>query len=317
MHADTAPEDFGELLVDKNAQSLQRNFQAEVLQMRELIRTKQSFVLLPQRHKWLTILDNVTSCCVLYVTVVTPLDITLRSSIEFNVTYSLNLVCNAVFFVDFLVKLNRAHRDKRSLGGRWVKDRRKILLRYLRGWMLVDILSFLPFDLPFALGLVEETAFATVLQLLGLIKLLRILKLISALPLLLNVLIQRFNWSNAATELLRFGLLLLLLIHYLACLWVYVGFNWTPTEGLSSEDEMPWIDAYGMRHYTVFRLYAVATYVSIVAIFGGVSSVYPQNYGEYVALTIMMFVGGMVTPSPIELRPLAFCHIRGNGDLSY
>ena len=41
------------------------------------------------------------------------------------------------------------------------------------------------------------------------------------------------------------------------------------------------------------RLYAVSVYVSIVAIFGGVSSVAPANFVEYCALSFMMMVGGL------------------------
>ena len=87
--------------------------------------------------------------------------------------------------------------------------------------------------------------------------------------------------------------LLMLMIHYLACVWVYTGLRWERTEGVSTGDEQSWIDAYGMRNYAMHRLYAVAIYVSIVAIFGGVSSVSPQNFAEYVTLTTMMFTGGM------------------------
>ena len=104
---------------------------------------------------------------------------------------------------------------------------------------------------------------------------------------------NRAAGADVPAELLKFGIIFVLLTHYLACLWAFVGLNWEPTEGVSGEDEKSWIDAYGMLHYPLHRLYGVAFYVSIVAIFGGVSSVAPQNFLEYVSLTCMMFVGGL------------------------
>ena len=61
-----------------------------------------------------------------------------------------------------------------------------------------------------------------------------------------------------------------------------------PTEDSSAAFEKSWIVAYGMEGYEMHRLYAVSIYVAIVAIFGGVSSVSPQNFFEFICLSVMM-----------------------------
>ena len=82
--------------------------------------------------------------------------------------------------------------------------------------------------------------------------------------------------------------------HILACAWGWVGLNWTPTPGDSLESEASWIDHYGMHEYSARRLYFVSMYVSVLAMFGGVGSITPQNFMEYSVLTAMLLFGSMV-----------------------
>ena len=293
VRVDTAAEGFGELVADKRT----KRFKEDVERMRALVKKSRKRVFHPLTSRWLPVFDNAVGMCVLFVSVVSPVDITMGGRSSLTMVYLIGLVCNIVFFCDFLIKLNRVYREKRALGGRYVKDRRKILRNYLRGWLVVDLLSSIPFDLPFALGMADAGDFTRTMRLLNLIKLLRVFKLIETLPLMLAFLTQRRGWSNAGTEILKFGMLLLLMVHYLACLWAYTGLNWEATEGSTIMEgpgaEKSWIEAYHMEDYGMHRLYAVSTYVAIVAIFGGVSSVTPKNFAEYCVLTSMMFIGGM------------------------
>mmetsp|Transcript_32450 Transcript_32450/g.85183 ORF Transcript_32450/g.85183 Transcript_32450/m.85183 type:complete len:695 (+) Transcript_32450:3-2087(+) len=291
VRAHTKSESFGELLVDKQ----RRNFGSEVEEMRAHIRRHHKLIFHPARHKWLTYFDNFVGGCVLFVSMVSPVDITMSTGdeIELSTVYLIGLFCNFVFALDCFIKLNRAYRDKTTSGARWIKDRRMIFLHYLRTWLVIDVLSSIPFDLPFALGMADAGNFTKTLRMANLVRLLRVVKLISTLPLMLTFMRSRLNWSNAATEILKFGILLLLMIHYLACLWAYTGLNWEATEGVTSDGEQSWITANNMQGYAMHRLYAVSIYVAMVSMFGGVSSIAPQNFAEYVILTAMIFTGGM------------------------
>ena len=73
-----------------------------------------------------------------------------------------------------------------------------------------------------------------------------------------------------------------------------LGIRRTRTEGFSLEEETTWILAFGYGSYATHRLYFVAVYVACNAMFGGVSSLEPQNYLEQVTLTFMMLVGSLV-----------------------
>ena len=85
------------------------------------------------------------------------------------------------------------------------------------------------------------------------------------------------------------------MVHLMACAWGCVGLNWYPTEGLTVDEiERPWIEAYGYVGISTHRIYLLSMYVSVTAMFGGVSSITPQNFAEYMLLTTMMFLGSMV-----------------------
>ena len=72
------------------------------------------------------------------------------------------------------------------------------------------------------------------------------------------------------------------------------GLNWTATEGVSLDTETTWVIAYNYTEYSKHRLYTLSLYVSVVAMFGGVGSIVPQNFAEYVVYTVMMVFGSFV-----------------------
>ena len=85
--------------------------------------------------------------------------------------------------------------------------------------------------------------------------------------------------------MVQFMSVIVFIVHLLACAWAYCGLNWTRTEGKTSDEETTWILAGNGVHsfvgYDATRLYSVSLYVAVVAMFGGVGSVQPQNYAEY------------------------------------
>ena len=280
-------ERMGTLLVDQP-----RDFTTEVTEMRSHIRKMRSRV--RTSNRWLGYLDVLVGCCVLFVSMVSPVDICFSRTSTMNFVFFIGIFCNAVFALDVGVRFNRSYREESAQGGgRWVRSRRKITARYLKTWFLVDLCALCPLDLPFVLGLLDATQGGLLIRIVILLRLVRCAKIIQVVPIVMHVLTTRLAMTNASTELLKFGVLLVLLVHYLACFWAFVGLNWEPSEDSSAAFERTWIQGYGFENYAMHRLYAVSVYVSIVAIFGGVSSVAPQNFLEYVSLTCMMFVGGL------------------------
>ena len=94
--------------------------------------------------------------------------------------------------------------------------------------------------------------------------------------------------------MLKFLLATVFMVHIMACGWAYIGINWKGTKGYTLEWEQTWLAAYQLEGSTLPRLYAFSLYVAVVAMFGGVGSIAPANYSEYVVYTVMMLFGASV-----------------------
>jgi len=220
-------------------------------------------------------------------------DVTMSRSPSMNIVTMIGLACNGVFAIEVLTRFNRAYRETTSKGGgRWVRNRPLIIKHYLKTWFIIDVIAACPLDMPFVLGILDMSQPGALVRFVALLRVVRCMKVLHVLPTVIDILTTKLSLTNSSAELFKFAIMLVLLVHYLACFWCFVGLNWEPSEDSSAVHEQPWIQAYGMEDYSMHRLYAVSMYVSIVAMFGGVSSVSPQNFVEYCALSSMMLVGG-------------------------
>lgn len=131
-------------------------------------------------------------------------------------------------------------------------------------------------------------------RLVRLVKLLRILRA--------SRIISRWKdyvgLSFAQVTMIEFVTMTVFLVHMMACLWSYIGINWQPTNGTTLDFETTWLQYYGFDEYEergdLMRVYNIALFTAIVAMFGGVGSISPQNYAEYGVLSLMMLFGSFV-----------------------
>ena len=256
-------------------------------------------VISEESHRWLLYWDKIRALSVLFVAVVSPIELTMRRSFEVNAIIITGLAISALFLVDMVLTFNRAYRPKR--GSKYVYNRRMIARRYFRGWFFIDIISTIPYDLAIILLGDARDQLEMTIRFFSVLKVSRGLKLVPVLNSLINYMTHRLRITYSAAEVFRLSIAMLFMVHYLACLWTYVGLRFEDTfktEVGSTVGEMSWIQAQNLSIYAeigyTHRLYAVATFVSITAVFGGVSSVSPNNYCEYIVLSVMMLLGGLV-----------------------
>ena len=147
-----------------------------------------------------------------------------------------NRAVEVVFSADVAFRTCLAYREPPELGGRWVFSRRRIFLRYLRTWLLVDLLAATPVELGLwgvrrlLLGSYfsgEASTFERLLRLTRLLKLLRpghIYIWLSPPRASADHAIgaKRVVPSHACAAIKLIGGALLL-SHWLASMWVYAG----------------------------------------------------------------------------------------------
>ena len=251
---------------------------------------------------WLAPWDWARMVAVLFLSIVSPVEITVRKGYELNWLTIVGFVWNAMFAADMLINFNRAYATSRDTGGRLIFNRRKIAHRYLRGWFFVDLVSTIPYDMPLvymaASGRDVEGDFQYTIRIISFLKVIRAAKLVIVVRAAVSFLTHRLRITFASAEIFRLLVVMAFMVHYLACLWMYTGLHVKPNGTMRLANETNWIDNKGLRIYEqtgyMHHLYGVSIFVSIVAVFGGVSSVSPTNFYEYAILSSMMLVGGLM-----------------------
>lgn len=147
----------------------------------------------------------------------------INDSLQESSAYNgVNVVSTVFFLADILLQMNTTFI---TATGEEVTDKRKVVLHYLRGMFLIDLLSSVP---------VEMVLPRSQLRLLNILKLMRISKL--------TTIINRSALSDENKSVCRiFHLLFLLFLfmHVLGCLWHAV---------VQYEDNQLWIMPLDYRH---------------------------------------------------------------------
>ncbi|GBG32554.1 Potassium voltage-gated channel protein eag [Hondaea fermentalgiana] len=119
-----------------------------------------------------------------------------------------NRVADAIFWADLLQNFFVAHIDT---WGTLHTDKRVIARAYISSWFMVDLVACVPFELFVPGYLVSASDLLKCVRLLRLAKILRFL--------------DRLQFA-AATRIVRLFFTVLLLCHWVACLWYRLGMIW-------------------------------------------------------------------------------------------
>ena len=289
-----------------------KNCSAEFKQRHEVIRaqlrTHGVGVINPRTTKWVAYWDMMTFVCLIFTAAITPIEVCLfvdtspASGPQMLALFICNRVVDIIFGVDLILNFFMAYQQDAQGGGLWVTKLPQIRSHYLRTWFAVDVMSMLPFELLTQAGLIGESDnYSSLLRLVRTIRLLRLIKLLRLLR--ASRILARwksyFGLSYATTTMMKFFTMTIFMVHLMGCAWAWMGVNWSPTEGATLPWEMSWLDKYGFREadgttVATNRLYIISLYVAVVAMFGGVSQLYPANFAEYVLYLFMMLFGSMV-----------------------
>ena len=124
------------------------------------------------------------------------------------------------FCLDMAINFNTAYVDERE--GRIVEDRRRIALRYLKGWFAIDFLSTVPFDRIFALF--GGGAGLRSLKLIRVLRLVRLLKLAKLFKLgKFATFMEDLNLNPAIMRLLKMLCQIVFIAHLLSCFWYFLA----------------------------------------------------------------------------------------------
>jgi hypothetical protein len=216
--------------VDDDAESGSRSHKAYVF--------FNSLVLLPSsrfKKGW----DIIFLLIMFWITFRIPFSIAFEASDSSSTAYMIDFVLEFTFLFDMLFAFFTAD----IVDGNIVKDLDKIALRYLKGWLVIDILGAFPYSVVWSSS-----------DVLKFLRLLRILKM-GAME---RRLVRSWDLNLAVqTQIKLYKLLfyIVTLLHVGACVWYYIAvieghgtFSWTTLYGVSVR--VCSVDELGLAHVT-------------------------------------------------------------------
>ena len=167
-----------------------------------------------------------------YTALVTPLRISFPS--DNLVLMIMDLSTDFLFLIDIVVNFHLAYEDKK---GKIIFDKKKIGLRYLKSWFIIDLISSFPMELVYTQAFTEESN-SQYIQLNNIIKVIKIFKIsrLTKINKMLNSdqyhmshfqyqyekFLNSINFKHVARVYVKIFLSAFLLVHFSGCLWLYM-----------------------------------------------------------------------------------------------
>ena len=203
-------------------------------------------------------------------------------------TYSLfifELLLDCIFFIDIIFSCFTGFYDEDMI---LITNHSAIMKKYLKSWMLIDILACFPLHLILEISvqlnsLVRLTRFKLLWRLIRITKLLRLLRVFKSddqrktihLALKLSIQLER---------VLTFLFIDAFLIHIIACFWILIGKN--------SQTSESWIYFYGFNDLDNGSLYIASLYWTVTTLTTvGYGDIYATNQGEQIFAMVLMIAG--------------------------
>ena len=232
-------------------------------------------------HKFKLIWDLLNAAIILFLLFYIPLYLSFNlNSDNFKVE---NKIIFAIFIVDIFVEMNTLYFDH----GIEVKDRKRIIKNYMSKYLLSDALAVFSL-VPLFLDLTE---FSVRLALLFLIKMVNLSKIS-------KIMMNRFQLNYQAKgikDLLYLFIVIILITHYVACIWYYVG------RYKMSQNEQNWINYNDYNSNDLSVQYMTSFYWAIVTVMTvGYGDITPRNDLERFVCLLTILFGGMIFPYSIN-----------------
>lgn len=201
----------------------------------------------------------------IYTATIMPYRIAFVDPEKHSFWWFLELFIDSLFFLDVIVNINSAYYDSE---GQLVKSRKRIFLRYLRTWLIIDTIACFPFNL------IEEdddsrtqTNYNSLLRLARLPRLYRLMRVSRIFKMFKHVkdneLLERIQdylcLKHSAVRLAKFFITVLVCTHIMSCFWYFSA----KLDGFNPET---WVVRYGYADKDAGSLYLLSIYWSFATL---------------------------------------------------
>lgn len=260
--------------------------------------TSRSWVISP-RSPWKRRWDVFTGGLVVYTVMMLPLQIGFdRQSSGGQLIF--DYCVDALFAVDTFSNFFVGYYNHQEV---YTSDRRLIARRYLAGFFVPDVLSWMPLDIMIqgiTGGNSNSVRLIKFVRLVRLVKLMRLLKLSR----FVRNLGERLNLNPSAVELVKLMMKIIFLAHLLACVWHFIALPTCGDENGSNDHACPepepegtkvvsnWVRSFGADHFGMSSRYIAATHFVVATMMAvGYGDIYATNTIERIVSICMQCLG--------------------------
>ena len=223
----------------------------------------------------------------LYSIVVTPYRISFVD-VDTVAWMGIDTTVDFLFFFDLVISCVLVYQDEeRNL----VTSHRAIMVRYLKSWFVIDLASCVPLQLILDTqinvnNLVRLARVSRIYKLARMCRIMRMVKFIKNRHQIIRYMNQVFLISLSVERLFWFVVTLIIMLHLVACGWVFIGrFN-------MDTDSNNWITTYGFADLTNPELYIVSMYWTVTTVATvGYGDIHACNQEEMVVNCVVMLLG--------------------------
>lgn len=232
--------------------------------------------------------DLIIGIVMLYVSIVTPLSMAFLETNTFDVLFWVDVTIDAIFALDVILNLNTYYLDEE---GNIIVKRKEIFLNYLRGWLIVDIFTCIPFEILqlFTGGYSATNKLARMTKLRVLPRLFRVARLLKMVKhVRSSSFVQQlqllFSLSHRIMQVLTMFTGTIICIHVIACFWYFVA-------KMNDFNSETWISRYKFEDKEPGYLYLCSVYWAITTLTSvGYGDIVPKTQEEKaVAMCWMVF----------------------------
>eukprot|EP00747_Dinoflagellata_sp_TGD_P206798 gnl/TRDRNA2_/TRDRNA2_80453_c0_seq1.p1 gnl/TRDRNA2_/TRDRNA2_80453_c0~~gnl/TRDRNA2_/TRDRNA2_80453_c0_seq1.p1 ORF type:complete len:670 (+),score=98.45 gnl/TRDRNA2_/TRDRNA2_80453_c0_seq1:103-2112(+) len=246
--------------------------------------------------------DCVVMLALCFVGVVTPFEVAFLES-SMSPLWVLNRIIDFVFIKDIVIQFFLMFREGEGSQPILVRDHIRIRNRYLRSWFGLDVLSVLPFDTAGMILQNQEFAQLKVVRTMRLLRLIKLMRILRASR-IVHRWTGKMEVSYASIALFRFGSILVIAAHVVACFWGLLGgmgldqagYSWVAAlrDGKDGSQDSAEIGPGSSWFSGAMGFYVVSLYWSVMTITGiGYGDVAPQLMYEYYTGVLFMLIGGL------------------------
>mmetsp|Transcript_101028 Transcript_101028/g.253323 ORF Transcript_101028/g.253323 Transcript_101028/m.253323 type:complete len:723 (-) Transcript_101028:194-2362(-) len=251
-----------------------------------------AYTILPEENGFIAVWDVVTLLALLATCIWNPVEAALLNGVPWRV-YIAEKTIDVLFFIDMIITFNLAVHTVHLNEGYWIREPLKIAARYTSfpfsyewsgGWFWVDFPTLIPWEIVLGEQAEAQEHLVRILRLAKMLRLTRMMKLWMKWQNQLGISFAMIRLSQSVS-------FTLVIVHWLACLWGYIGLT------MLRSGKPSWLDKWAKEESfdvdSPLQVYNVALYFATTVLTTvGFGDTTPQNHIEVFLCTGSMLVTG-------------------------